>query len=43
MTKLATKVLPRCRIFLGIDHGVSQEFYGEINELLKGIGEGNMF
>ena len=36
--KLVTKVLPRCKHFLVTAHGVSQEHYGGINELIGGTG-----
>ena len=41
--KLVTRVLPQCMYFLGIAHGVSQDCYWGINELLGGTGKGNAF
>ena len=41
--KLITKVLPRCKHFIGTTYGVGKESYGEMNELLGGTGQGNVF
>ena len=37
--KPITKVLPRCKHFIGITHGVSKYIYGGMNELLGGTGQ----
>ena len=41
--KLITKVLPRCKYFVGTNCGISEDSHGGMNTLLGGIGQRNVF